>query len=82
MSSYLDLSSEDSSFLSSGVSLDSPSVLSDSPSATSSSVLVSTSTVGEARVATTKSLSVIVGFTPSGKSILLIFIASPISEDN
>jgi len=93
LSAYLDLSSEAPSFLSSVFSspLDSPSASPSAPSAPSvvsppspSSVSSfsgsgSTSIVGGTRVATTKSLSVIVVLTPSGKLILLIFIASPIS---
>ena len=79
LSSYLDLSSDVSSFLPSEFSFVFDSVLSDSPSVVVSSVLVSASTVGGTKVATTKSLSVIVGFTPSGRLILLILIASPIS---
>ena len=89
LSAYLDLSSEVSSFLSSvfSSSLDSPSVSPSAPSIVSpsthspvsSSGSGSISIVGGTRVATTKSLSVIVGFTPSGNSILLILIVSPIS---
>ena len=50
-----------------------------SEASSASAGFVSTSTVGGTTVATTKSLSVIVGLTPSGSSILLILIESPIS---
>ena len=59
---FSSLLSEDSSFLSSDFS----PVPSAAPSSVVSSVLVSTSTVGGTKVAITKSLSDIVGATPSG----------------